>query len=255
MQSRLHKPTIAAAFGNAANTYDQAAFVEQEVGQRLLARLSELSLQPQYILDLGCGTGYFIAQLQNIYPNATIIGLDFAFGMLKFAKLKRPALYTCADAEALPFAKLQFDLIFSNCCLLSIINLPGLFVELERVLSPNGKILFSTFGPDTLQELGLETSWPDMHIIGDLLLQQNYKDPVVDMEHLTFTYNKLLTLCEDLQLTGSFDINTTQLVGANLPFQATFEVIYAIAGKSNSKKQFKDTAGNTYVAIEEIKYL
>lgn len=255
MQSKIHKPTVAAAFSAAANTYDQAAFIEQEIGHRLIARLTELSLQPQYILDLGCGTGFFTAQLQMMYPHATIIGIDFALGMLDFANLQRPGLYLGADAECLPFANLQFDLIFSNCCMPSISNLPGLFIELERVLSPNGKVLFTTFGPDTLYELGLDNAWPDMHIIGDLLLQQNYKDPVVDMEHLTFTYNELLALCEDLQLTGSFNIDTSLLQDLNSPCQTTFEVIYGIAGKSTAKKQFKDAAGNSYIAIEEITYL
>lgn len=255
MQAKIHKPTVAAAFSAAANTYDAAAFIEQEIGQRLIARLTELSLQPQYILDLGCATGYFTEQLQQLYPHATIIGIDFALGMLEFANRQRPGIYSAADAECLPFANLQFDLIFSNCCMPSISNLPELFIELERVLALNGKILFATFGPDTLYELGLENSWPDMHIIGDLLLQQNYKDPVVDMEYLTFTYNKLLTLCEDLQLTGSFNIDSSQLQDANLPCQATFEIIYGIAEKSSVKKQFKDAAGNSYIAVEEITYL
>ena len=134
----MNKLEIAAAFSDAAPTYDQAAFIEQEIGQRLMQRLEYIKINPKYILDLGCGTGYFTRQLQNRYPGATIIGIDIAFGMLKFASASTTLHYCCADAECLPFANQQFDLIFSNCCLPSIKNFEVLFKEINRVLNIDG---------------------------------------------------------------------------------------------------------------------
>lgn len=252
----MNKSDIATAFSAAAETYDQAAFIEQEIGQRLMQRLEYIRLDPKYILDLGCGTGYFTRQLQKLYPGANIIGLDIAFGMVKFAKNNTTLQYYCADAEQLPFRDMQFDLIFSNCCLPFTDNIEIIFAELNRVLKLDGLLLFTTYGPDTLQELAIETSWQDMHKIGDILLQQQYKDPVVDTERLTFTYKKLQTLLEDLQASGSFEIDFSNAVYLNQPCEVTYEIINCHAQKQTvNKKQYTDASGNTYVPITKLPIL
>lgn len=248
----MNKYSIAASYSAAATKYDQAAVVEQEIGQRLMQRLEYIKINPKYILDLGCGTGYFTQQLQNRYPGATIIGIDIAFGMVKFASNNKPLPYCCADAEQLPFFDMQFDLIFSNCCLPSIDNIDLLFFELNRVLNTDGLLLFTTFGPNTLQELALETRWQDMHHVGDLLLQQQYKNPVVDTETLIFTYKKLQTLLVDLQDSGSFKIDFSNATNLQEPCAITYEVIYCHAQKQLSKKQYTDTFGNIYIPITKI---
>ncbi len=249
----MNKSDIAESFSVAAKTYDQAAFIEQEIGQRLIQRLEYIKLDPKYILDLGCGTGYFTRQLQSLYPGATIIGLDIAFGMVNFASNNTQLQYCCGDAEQLPFLDMQFDLIFSNCCLPSIENFEVLFTELNRVLNLDGMLLITTFGPDTLQELGIIGTWQDMHQMGDLLLQQQYKDPVVDTEKLTFTYNKLQTLLMDLQASGSFEINFSNAENLDQPCAVTYEIIYCHAQKQTiTKKQYTDTAGNTYIPVTKL---
>lgn len=254
MEKPTYKQAIAAAFSAVAETYGKAAHIEHEIGIRLLDKLVALKPQPNYILDLGCGPASFYAQLHQLYPHATIIGLDIAFAMLNFAKTNSNIL-CCADAEFLPFFDQQFDLVFSNCCFPSIQNLPGLFVEIQRVLKTHGTLLFSTFGPDTLQELGLGKLWPDMHLIGDLLMQQNFKDPVTEMEFIKTQYASLLDLCNDLQEAGSFILDTTQMNSLHSPFIATFEIIYGTATKQNTSKQFKDEQGNIYIPIDKITFL
>lgn len=250
------KLAISQAFSNAANVYENFAFVEQEIGERLLQRLALIKIQPRYILDLGCGTGYFTSKLQQAFPDAVIVGLDIAFGMLNFATRFTQKLYCCGDAEQLPFTASQFDLIFINCCLPSISNPNIIFTEVQRVLALNGLCLFSTWGPDTLQEFGIELNTHDMHQLGDLLLQQNFKDPVVDTEKLTFTYNKLQTLLEDLHYSGNFLIDFTAIKNSNEPCcTATFEVIYGHAYKQKYTRQYTDAKGNIYIPLTDLKIL
>lgn len=249
-----HKQAIAASFSKAANSYDNFAIVEQEIGKRLLQRLEFIKIQPRYILDLGCGTGFFTKQLQELYPQAIIIGIDIAFGMVKIASSNHQE-YCCADAEQLPFESQQFDLIFSNCCMPSISNPTNLFAEIQRVLTTDGLLLFTTWGPDTLYELGIELNTHEMHQIGDILLKQQYKNPVVDTEKLIFSYNKLQTLLEDLQYSGSFDIDFAQVENLIEPCNATFEVVYGHAWNQANKKQFTDLFGNTYIPLTELKIL
>lgn len=251
-----HKANIAAAFAKAAATYDDAALIEQEIGARLLDRLNYIPIQPKYILDLGSGTGFFTKQLQTLFPKAIIIGIDIAFDMVSFAIQKTGLSFCCADAEHLPFANLQFDLIFSNCCLPSVQNLDPFFLELKRVLNNNGILLFTTFGPDTLNAQGLENQWPDMHIIADLLLHQGYANTVVDVEHLTFTYRSLKVLFTDLQNTGSFVIDLDQIENLDTPCSANIEVIYGQAIKdAKNIKQHKDDTGKVYIPLDQILYL
>lgn len=251
----LRKQAIAASFSKAANGYDNFAIVEQEIGKRLLQRLECIKLQPRYILDLGCGTGYFAKQLQVLFPQAIIIGIDIAFGMIKIASINTEQQYCCADAEHLPFVAQQFDLIFSNCCMPSMQNPTALIAEAQRVLTIDGLFLFTTWGPDTLYELGIELNNHEMHQVGDLLLQQQYKNPVVDTEQLIFSYNKLQILLEDLQQSGSFEIDFTQMENLQLPCKATFEVVYGHAWNQPNKKQVTDSLGNAYVPLSDLKIL
>lgn len=258
MNPTEHKQKIAAAFSAAANTYDQAAYVEQEIGTRLLERLSCIKIQPLRILDLGCGTGYFTQRLHSLFPQATIIGIDLAFGMVNYASKNQPGPeYCCADAELLPFANKTFDLIFSNCCFMAANNLENLSCELQRILAKNGLLLFTTLGPDTLKEFSLTDNWLDMHHVGDIFVQANFANPVIDVETITFTYAALNDLLQDLQETGNYEIaDRSQIANLHQPCSATFEVIYGHAqGSSVNRSQYTDSHGQVYVPIDQITHL
>lgn len=208
------------AFERAASGYDRVAVLQREVGQRLSERLDLVRLQPQRLLDLGCGTGELSGQLLRRYAKSEVIALDFAFPMLQLARrrgrwLRRPRCL-CADAEHLPLATASCDLVFSNLALQWCNDLRRTFEDLLRVLRPGGLLLFSTFGPDTLKEL--RSSWQqvddrshvnlflDMHDLGDILLSLGYLDPVMDAEWMTLTYADLDGLMADLKWLGAHNV-------------------------------------------------
>jgi len=205
------------AFERAAGHDDDAAFLLREVGGRLLARLNLLKLQPQAILDVGCGTGVITAQLMKKYRRAQVIGLERAPAMVAKARQRAPWLRTlhglCAELEAVPLADARFDLIFSNLALPWTLDLDRTLAEFRRLLKPGGALLFSTLGPDTLLEL--RRSWAaaddgynhvnvflDMHDIGDALLRAQLAEPVMDVERLTLTYREVDGLARDLGRMG-----------------------------------------------------
>jgi malonyl-CoA O-methyltransferase len=68
-------------------------------------------------------------------------------------KGRRAVFYVCADAEYLPFAGHSLDGVFSNLALQWCINLDAVFAGIKRALKPGGRLVFSTFGPQTLREL------------------------------------------------------------------------------------------------------
>jgi malonyl-CoA O-methyltransferase len=83
----LDKKQVAHSFSRAAATYDSVANLQRKVGEQLLKKLAPNPVV-RVVLDLGCGTGYFTPQLQSKFPQALVVGVDIAEGMLRFAKTK-----------------------------------------------------------------------------------------------------------------------------------------------------------------------
>lgn len=152
------KSAVARSFGRAAASYDDAAHLQRAVCRQLLAELDGAPA-PSTILDLGSGTGYGSELLRRCFPQARIIALDLAEGMLRYARAERPAadFHIAADAEQLPLADGSVELVFSSLALQWCYRLPQLFGELQRVLADGGHCLVSSLGPGTLREL--KHSW------------------------------------------------------------------------------------------------
>jgi len=219
--NKFNKTKIAESFSRAASSYDAVAVLQREVGSRLLKRLDLIRLSSaKTILDIGCGTGVITRELEKLFPKATILAADLAHGMLVHAKHKKKWLskqqFICSDIEQLPLPDNSIDFIYSNMMLHWCNNLDQAFAELNRILKPDGLFLFSTLGPDTLQEL--RYSWSqvddkphvnifiDMHDIGDGLMRAKFKDPVMDVENFTLTYADVLPLMHDLKSLGAHNV-------------------------------------------------
>jgi malonyl-CoA O-methyltransferase len=216
------KRDVRRAFERAARTYDEAAFLQREVCARLLEHLDPMRIAPRRLVDLGCGTGHAFDALAKRFPSAQILGLDIANAMLERARgrspwwqrllgSRRPAL-VCADAERLPVASASVDLVFSNLAL-QWCEPSRVFAEAARALAPEGLVIFSTFGPDTLKELRAAFAeadgaphvnrFVDMHDLGDALVHAGFADPVMEMETLTLEYDSALAVARDLKAIGA----------------------------------------------------
>ncbi|PVZ63555.1 malonyl-ACP O-methyltransferase BioC [Pelagibaculum spongiae] len=157
----IDRSTLAASFSKAANDYDALAQIQFKTGCELLAwanqhsQFATTSQQAKLLLDLGCGTAQLNRQLQQQWPQAHILGLDLAQGMLQQAKRGHLAVsnsWLCADAELLPLADQSIDAIYSNFAL-QWCELDKVMVEAKRVLKPQGQLLFTTLLEGTLAEL------------------------------------------------------------------------------------------------------
>jgi malonyl-CoA O-methyltransferase len=216
---RLDRRQVRKAFDRAARGYDAAAVLQHEVGARLLERLELTTLVPARVLDLGCGTGRATPELMRRYRDAQTVAADFAPAMLREVRrrfwLRRPGL-VCADAASLPFDAASFDLVFCNLMLQWCDDLDACLNELRRITGVQGLLLFSTLGPDTLKEL--RAAWQevdgathvngfvDMHDIGDALIRAGFVEPVMDVEHITLTYEDVFGLMRDLKRIGAHNV-------------------------------------------------
>ena len=264
----IDKAFVRASFNRAANTYDAAAVLQKLVRDEMLSRLDLVKIKPKAILDAGCGTGHGSFALQKRFLGAQVVSLDIALGMLQQTKLQRPLMnkifshqqLLCADIENLPLTDNCVYMIWSNLALQWCNDLDAAFGEFARVLQPEGLIMFSTFGPDTLKELRAATQnnsthvsrFIDMHDIGDALIRCGFSAPALDVESYTLTYDDVKAVMTDLKNIGAHNAtagrarglqgkgflqNLTQNYeqfrtglkedGGKLP--ATFEVVYGHA--------------------------
>ncbi len=263
----INKRLARRSFEQAAAHYDDAAFLQREIADRLLERLQFIRLRPKRILDVGAGTGYCTLKLLSDYSQAEIVAIDMAQAMLVRAQQRLSfwqrwrgrCKFIVGDVERLPLASNSVDMIISNLTLQWCNDLPAAFAEFERVLTPGGALFFTTFGPDTLREL--RASWSqvngyshvntfiDMHDVGDMLLSSRLVEPIMDSEQLTVTYTEIMKLMRDLKQIGAHNVTAQrprgltgrqqlqQLQQAYEQFRidgvlpATYEVVYGHAWK------------------------
>jgi len=242
-------------FERAARTYEKASRLEAEVAARMLERLDYVKIAPRRILDAGSGPPR--RALGARYPGAEVVAVDFAAGMLRAGKkrlLGKNPLRLCADLAHLPLAPESVNLAWCNMALHWLSDpLPALR-ELARVLAPEGLLMFSTLGPDTLKELraaagaGRVHAFIDMHDLGDMLLAAGFSAPVMDMELLNFSYQDPNSLLADLRASGQTSARADRPRGlagrafrerlrAGLAPRATFEVVYGHAWKGRRIEQ------------------
>jgi malonyl-CoA O-methyltransferase len=204
-------------FERIAGRYEQHAALEQEVCTRLLERTAFNRRSPLQILDLGCGTGTGSARLKQTFRKARVVGLDTSLAMLsqvrRQSSMLRPLKTVCGDIGALPFSARSADMVFSNLASYWCPEPMAMFSEFRRVLRPDGMLLFSTFGPATMNELG--EAWagvdeevelpvfPDLLEIGNALVAAGFREPVMDREMITLSYPQLDALFDELEATGT----------------------------------------------------
>jgi len=151
----LAKQRIRQAFDQAAPTYDAAADVQREVSDRLAAYLvrTGIDLDPDAILDAGCGTGHGARWLEECWPQARLALIDFAPGMLAAARARCVGVeLICADIEALPVPEHRFDLYWSSLAW-QWNDSRRCLAEAGRVLRPGGVLAVTTLGADNFPEL------------------------------------------------------------------------------------------------------
>lgn len=173
------------------------------------------------VVDLGSATGSATRRLQKRYRRARIISVDLSRDMLRQGLGKRSFLAKAgfesaaaiqAHAAALPFADQSVDLVFANLLLPFMDNPFDMFAEVARILRKDGLLLFATLGPDSL--LALRQAWQavdnyphvnrflDMHDIGDAAVRAGLRDPVLDVDRMTVTYESPAALFRDLTAVG-----------------------------------------------------
>jgi len=217
--------TVRKQFDRRTARLGQHDFLLREVAGRLADRLDYIRLAPRRIVDLGCGYGRSRVLLASRFPKAHWVGVDLSLPMLAAGGMNRGSVATwldrvrgrsahlvCAEAANLPFADGTYDLAFSNLMLHWHPAPHSVFPEWKRVLEVDGLLLFSCFGPDTLQELRAACAevsldarplpFIDMHDFGDMMVAAGFATPVMDVETIRLTYATAQDLLTEVRALG-----------------------------------------------------
>lgn len=255
-------------------TFSDYSIVFQEVSDRLMARLDLLAVNPGRILDLGCHGGYQFPALRSKFAKAEIIGTDPVASHHVGPQRTR---LVAADPHCLPFDDAAFDLVVCNL-MLPWCHDPGVvFAEVARVLSQNGAFMFTSAGPDTLQEyadawsrvdeaahrFGLE----DMHQTGDALLSAGFAAPVLDRENIMIDYPSIDALQAELRHVGASNIASGRRTGLMSPmvrkkltetvgngrFTTTLELVHGHGWKGDLQHGRKESSDEYTVSLDSLR--
>lgn len=209
-----YKSRVAKKFAKAVSSYDSASSIQRESGHYLLEKFTQnvQLADAAVVMDLGCGTGYFLNPLKEKFGNVSVVGVDLSLDMLFMAKQKASVNCVAGDAEVLPFANQSIDLIYSNFALQWCFNLPALFSELQRVMKPGAELVFTTLGGQTLHEL--RSAWKsvddknhvntfvDQSLLANLL-ESRFSQVTFDRQLMKVEFDSLHDLLHSLKSVGA----------------------------------------------------
>jgi SAM-dependent methyltransferase len=261
----------------AAAGFRDAAFLHQRVAADLADRLEAIPRPFPRALALG-GSGLFSEEVRQRPALSERIGevieADVAAGAVVL------------DPEAFPFADASFDLIVSPLVLHTVNDVPGALIQLRRALKPDGLLLASLFGGDTLTELrtalltaeseltggaGARVSpFADLQDLAALLQRAGFALPAADRDVVTVRYAEPMRLLADLRAMGetaalterhprglsrhvlarAFEVYRERFSDADGRIRATFEILTATgwAPHESQQKPLKPGSAKTRLA-------
>lgn len=255
----LDKAKIRQSFSAASHTYDHYAELQREIAMALLASFNDETVKG-ILLDLGCGTGFLTSELLRqalYYDLKAIVALDIALPMLQTARCKlirqQKVSYLCADAERLPVAGQSVDAVFSSLALQWCRNPEAFFADIKRIIKPGGRLVFSTFGPETLHEL--KNAWAQIdsycHVnefyseeqLRQFLQGAGFREIQMVKKNYRPSYDSVVDLMKELKSIGAHNV----MLGRNKKMTTKTQMQQMIA--AYEKHRIGDCISATFTAI------
>ncbi len=240
-------------------------FLYQWVTKDIKLRLSDITRQFQSVLLSGPNTHRFFS---DIFPDA-IVSQD-------------------TTPDSLSSQVQMYDCIISVGEMHCANDLPGLLIQMRRALKPDGVLIASFAGGETLHELRAALMHGEMEVTGGaspriypfadkqqmagLMQRAGFSLPVVDSEILTISYRDIFHVMSDIR--GMGDSNSladcykcfsssrlffeaakfyqTQFAEDQGRVHATYEMIFVIGWAPHDSQQKPAKRGSGQVSLTEI---
>ena len=135
---------------------------QQRRGETVLAILKARHLAHPEILDFGCGTGWFTAELSR-FGRAT--GIDLSQTAIAHAKATYPHIpFIAANLLDVSFPAEQFDVVVSQEVLAHVEDPEAYLDIITRVLKPGGYLIITTANRLVMERWDHGGPDPDAHI-------------------------------------------------------------------------------------------
>jgi SAM-dependent methyltransferase len=147
---QAHNQRAATVWSSGGAAYDR---ISRGIADSIEHAVVRLNPQPgERILDLATGTGWTSRSVAR--RDAEVVGVDIAADLLAAARdfaarEQLPIEYRQADAEALPFEAGSFDAVISTYGVMFAGKPEAAAAEIARVLRPGGRVVLSTWLPDS----------------------------------------------------------------------------------------------------------
>lgn len=182
--------------------YDAMDFTA--VNTAFAQRTSELGPQSGLVLDAGTGTARIPILICQKCPQLQIIASDLSKNMLLIASknveqagLQKQISLELADSKQLPYQDGQFDLVISNSIVHHLPDPLPFFLEIKRVLKPNGAIL--------IRDLFRPADEATMNALVDCIgedYDEHQKMLFRDSLHAAFTLDEVKEIVQNAGLEG-----------------------------------------------------
>tara|TARA_B100000989_G_C19514126_1_gene460713 strand:- start:528 stop:1451 length:924 start_codon:yes stop_codon:yes gene_type:complete len=200
----------------AAPSYSDFAFLKNAAAKRLAERLELMRRDFDLCLDIGAHDGRLAQHFAWLGKIGHIIHTDPAEKFAIANKKYGPGVVHALGE--LPYKAESFDAVFSCLALHWVDDLPGLILQARQLLKPNGLLLVSLLGGNSLTELKQSLAEAEQNItggfsprcapmadirdIGGLMGRAGLALPVADSDRLTVNYPHIFKLMRDLRGMG-----------------------------------------------------
>lgn len=248
-----------------------APWLHEEVARRMQERLDWIKHQPDSWVHWEPLRGGLQAHalLAQRYPQARCVALELTESARQRVMQDvaqpwwKPQSWFGAKVEVTGEVQHPAQMLWSNMALHMSADPQALIHQWGQALQTDGFLMFSCLGPDTLKELRAlyqAMQWPppsheftDMHDWGDMLVGAGFAEPVMDVEHITLTFETPERLLQELRELGR-NLNAARAPGlrgrawhrqllqalAGQPLQLTFEVVYGHAFKPKARHPVRE---------------
>jgi malonyl-CoA O-methyltransferase len=268
-------------------TVAESPWLHEEVARRMEDRLQWIKLAPAawaHWEPLQGGLG-IQAALARRYPAArcTVVEPEPARRATVARVFQQPwwraARWSGPGLQFAPPDDGSLQMVWANMALHMAPDPQTLLQRWHQALAPDGFLMFSCLGPDTLRavrEAWSRAGWPepahaftDMHDWGDMLVNTGFAEPVMDMERITLTFASPQRALQELRQLGrnlhvarfqglrgrSWRDQALAALARSAPVEGTglaleFEVIYGHALKAQPRVNVQP---ETHLTLDEMR--